>query len=384
MIRWLKVDRETLEKTKLDKLLPKLVKKGDEKVRVLAQRVLDRAGIIPNNKQAPDVKHSQLHEAKEASAVNPSKDESRLSEGLKRPRANDPSSGLPSKKQPSSENASPNSTKTIPKPVSGLEKRRQQAAKADVKSGQKATLSANVIEKVKTNHIAAKPSAFFSSLQSASKKPGTAKTTLPPSKGKDGKEVTNSDSKGATTSGSTSKPAFSFAETMANLNKSKSDTPSKSEEARPPETPDEKLKRLRKEQRRKMRVSFKADDELVEVRTFEHDPEEELGHDDSMVRDVGDSRNEGQMLKMHKDLNLMDEEEEDYEPTEELPAVWHEPSCKSAQWSRYYTIDVPQWLTSLLSITLSGNSPLLLVEVCWKSEVMSTLYKNSESLVSCW
>ena len=384
MIRWLKVDRETLEKTKLDKLLPKLVKKGDEKTKVLAQRVLDKSGIILSNRQVPDGKQSQLHTTKESNAVNSSKEDSRLSEGLKRSRANDLSSGVPNKKQANSENASPNSTKNIPKPVSGLEKRRQQAAKADVKSGQKATSSATVVEKVKTNHIAAKPSAFFSSLQSASKKPGTAKTTLPLSKGKDGKEVATSDPKGAATAGSTSKPAFSFAETMANLNKSKSDVPSKSEEARPPETNEEKVKRLRKEQRRKMRVSFKADDELVEVRTFEHDPEEELGHDDSMVRDVGDSRNEGQMLKMHKDLNLMDEEEEDYEPAEELPAVWHEPSRKSSQFSRCYTIDVPQWLILLSSITINGNNPLLLVEVCWRSGVTSTIYKNSENLASCW
>ena len=63
------------------------------------------------------------------------------------------------------------------------------------------------------------------------------------------------------------------------------------------------------------------------MRTFEHDPEEELGHDDSMVRDVGDSRGEGQMLKMHKDLDLMDEDE-DYEPAEELPISWYSPSCK--------------------------------------------------------
>ena len=47
-----------------------------------------------------------------------------------------------------------------------------------------------------------------------------------------------------------------------------------------------------------------------------------------MVRDVGDSRGEGQMLKMHKDLELMDEED-DYEPADELPATWSIPSCKS-------------------------------------------------------
>ena len=325
MVRWLKVERKTLEGTKLDKLLPKLVKKGDEKVKTLAQKVLDNSGIAPN-KQIPDGKIQQPQTTKDstnATEVNNS--------GLKRPRSSEPTSVPPSKKQAGPDNAVTTSTKPVPKPISALEKRRQQAAKADPKAGAKATSSAAVTEKVKTNHIAAKPSAFFSSLQSASKKSSSHKTTMPLGKGKDGKDVTASDTKGAATAGSAaSKPAFSFAETMANLNRQKSDAPIKSEETRPPETAEEKRKRLRKEQRRKLRVSFKADDELVEVRTFVHDPEEELGHDDSMVRDVGDSRGEGQMLKMHKDLELLDEEEEDYEPTEELPAVWHEPSCKLA------------------------------------------------------
>ena len=111
---------------------------------------------------------------------------------------------------------------------------------------------------------------------------------------------------------------------MANLTKQKEAPPTKSEEARKPETPEEKSKRLRKEERRKLRVSFKADDELVQVREFMHDPEEDSGHEDSQVRDVGDSRGEGQMLKMHKDLDLMDEDE-DYEPPEEVFPDWVAP-----------------------------------------------------------
>lgn len=114
---------------------------------------------------------------------------------------------------------------------------------------------------------------------------------------------------------------------MANLNKQKEAPPLKSEDNRPPETPEEKAKRLRKEERRKLRVSFKPDDSLVEVRTFVHDPEEEMGHDDSMMRDVGDSRGEGQMLKMHKDLDLMDDEEDGI-PPEQSFAPWKIPSCK--------------------------------------------------------
>ena len=113
---------------------------------------------------------------------------------------------------------------------------------------------------------------------------------------------------------------------MANLNKQAEAAPVKSEETRKPETPEEKQKRLRKEQRRKLRVSFK-DDDLVQIREFVHDPEEELGHEDSQVRDVGDSRGEGQMLKMHRDLDLMDEDE-DYEPPDEVLPDWFTPKGK--------------------------------------------------------
>ena len=120
---------------------------------------------------------------------------------------------------------------------------------------------------------------------------------------------------------------------MANLHAQKDAAPVKAEETRKPETPEERRKRLRKEERRKLRVSFKPDDVLVQIREFVHDPEEELGHEDSQVRDVGDSRGEGQMLKMHKDLELMDEDE-DYEPPEEVLPDWYIPTRKSA----YYCI----------------------------------------------
>ena len=113
---------------------------------------------------------------------------------------------------------------------------------------------------------------------------------------------------------------------MAGLAKQKEEIPSKAEETRKPETPEEKRRRLRKEQRRKLRVSFKDEDELVSIRTFVHDPEEEIGHEDSQVRDVGDSKGEGQMLKMHKDLELDDDEE--YEPPDDIPPPWIAPQRK--------------------------------------------------------
>ena len=130
----------------------------------------------------------------------------------------------------------------------------------------------------------------------------------------------------ATSAAAPPKPSFSFAETMANLNKAREKTPEKVEIDQPPETEEQKKKRLRKEERRKLRVSFKSEEDLEQVRLFMHDPEEELGHDDSMTRDVGDTRGEGQMLKMHKELEDMDEDE-DYAPEEPL-ADWVSPTCE--------------------------------------------------------
>lgn len=123
------------------------------------------------------------------------------------------------------------------------------------------------------------------------------------------------------------KPAFSFAATMANLAKQK-EKPQVAvvAEARS-ETAEEKAKRVRKERRRGLRVSFKNDNELVQIREFVHDPEEELNYDGSQGRDIGNSKGEGRILKMHKDLDLMDEEDE-YEPPEdiEMTPIWITPT----------------------------------------------------------
>lgn len=127
---------------------------------------------------------------------------------------------------------------------------------------------------------------------------------------------------------SSAKPAFSFAETIANLAKPKETEPTiNPAEQAPLETEEEKAKRLRKESRRGLRVAFKPEDELVQLRYFTHDPEEELGHDANMVRDVADIGGEGRMFKQHKDM--MDVDDEDDGPTnEETPRQYTYPSCK--------------------------------------------------------
>lgn len=75
-------------------------------------------------------------------------------------------------------------------------------------------------------------------------------------------------------------------------------------------------------------MSFKPDDSLVQIRVFEHDPDEEMGHDDSMVRDANDIKGEGQMLKMHRERDVMDEDD-DAEAVEETLRPWTAPTSKS-------------------------------------------------------
>ena len=76
----------------------------------------------------------------------------------------------------------------------------------------------------------------------------------------------------------------------------------------PQETEEESQKRLRKESRRHLRVSFKPDDSLTEIHLFTHDPEEEISSEDVVMRDASDLRSEGQALKMHMDKQLDDED----------------------------------------------------------------------------
>lgn len=103
------------------------------------------------------------------------------------------------------------------------------------------------------------------------------------------------------------KPAFSFGDLMADLNRQKDSPSAEPTEEKPPETPEESERRLRKEKRRKLRVSWKPESTLTEVRYFTHDPEEELGPGD---RAAGDVKGEGSVLKLHRDLDELDDEDE--------------------------------------------------------------------------
>ncbi|KAL2758287.1 hypothetical protein ACRALDRAFT_2025891 [Sodiomyces alcalophilus JCM 7366] len=76
------------------------------------------------------------------------------------------------------------------------------------------------------------------------------------------------------------------------------------------ETPEERAKRLRKEARRKLRVTWKPEAELVQVRIFHKEAAED---EDNMTQDAADDRSEGMMLKRRSELTDEDDDEDDLE-----------------------------------------------------------------------
>lgn len=166
MTRCVTIDTAILEKTKIDKILPRLVKRGDDQGRRLAQQVLHNAKDVAEQKSSGgrpvlnphtngDSETKSIASTARVSDANDGKKE-RLTE-LKRTSAEGASKAM--------------DTTSTTKTTNGLVNR-QVNAKGDAKSvSQTAGVDAS---KVKVNHVAAKPSGFFSSLQSASKKPGTS------------------------------------------------------------------------------------------------------------------------------------------------------------------------------------------------------------------
>lgn len=326
------IDQAMLERTKMDKVLPKIVKRGNDQGKIFAQAVLDNAAAVSRQKSL-DSKASKPADNKLSSGQSP--DNKKPSPG-----------GTVGSQAPKNTTASSNGVSAGTK-GGNLTARKQSGT--DAKTSSKGPVPATIVPKVKTNVVAPKATSFFSSLNSASKKPGTSNAALKAAKLKDTKDgyVIKSSSlnirvystlqscRSITGSATAGPKPFSFADTLKNLNKSKESAPVKSEEDRAPETPEERRKRLRKEDRRKLRVSFRPDDSLVQIRIFEHHPDEEIGHDDSMVRDANDIKGEGQMLKMHRERDVLDEDEDGGDlpvpipAAEELLRTWTMPRRKT-------------------------------------------------------
>ena len=291
----------TLEKTGVNKFLPRFQKRGDEEVRALAKRITDNATAAA--KKRKEGAKPGLVAAKDTKALATSTNAvASPTTGTKRARPADSGNNQPLKKVAAD----------------------QGSAKGSVPPKRPTTDGTSVAPPVavKKPVVPAKTTNFFQSLQSAKRPSGAAANatiiqTKPATKVEE-KPVLAVASK----STASRAPAFSFADVMAGLNKPKEAEPEPTkpeEDTGPPEDEQQKKMRLRKEQRRKLRVSWKPDSALKEIREFVHDPDEEYGFDPNQVRDARDKLSEGRMFKMksHQDMmDIDDEDEPELQPSE--------------------------------------------------------------------
>ena len=163
-----------LEKVKLDKVLSRLLKRGDDQIKSLAQKVLDNATIL--SKQRKDSgKGTPAQEPAERGGANimtAAAGVPTAAAGIKRQREGLVASAQPAKKSVSTIKSLPNSTSSGKATVTS--NKRIQVSKQETKPAVNTTANNISTPKIKVNHVVAKPSTFFSSLQSASKKPGTS------------------------------------------------------------------------------------------------------------------------------------------------------------------------------------------------------------------
>lgn len=308
LARFVTVDEELLQKTNLAKILPKFVKKSGQAVKDLAKTIQDNASASTKRKQSNGKLGKEDSPAKGSASNSPSAEMI----GSKRPREGE-SNAPPMKKMVVTSN---------PKDVSKASTAANGSAKPGAQNGKPASTAA---PRPKANIVAPKPTSLFGVLNSASKRPGTtnAERAAAAAASKSAYVL----QRGITANRDTDfhhrppaekkekpaapppKPAFSFGDLMADLSKPKETVVAKPAEDKPPETEEERAKRLRKESRRKLRVSWKPDDSLTEVRLFVHDPDEELDPGDGSRRAAGDVKGEGSVLKSDKEVEELKDDD---------------------------------------------------------------------------
>ncbi|KAF9251804.1 hypothetical protein DTO006G1_2591 [Penicillium roqueforti] len=284
--RFSTLTEDLMQKTNLSKLLPKFLKKGGQQVKDLTQKILDNAAASTKRK------HESEKSAKEDSHPRSVlADQPKGEAGVKRPREAD------SNLQPGTKRMA------VTNPLKDVNKHAP-ASNGPVKGAQSSKPTGAAVLRPKANIVAPKPTSLFGTLSSASKRPGT--TNADRAAAAAAAKPTAASEKEKTPA---PKPSFSFGDIMADLNKPKQAPSPKPAEDQPPETEAERKNRLRKEERRKLRVTWKPDDALTEVRLFTHDPDEELGPGDGSLRSRGDVKGEGSVLKLHKDMDELEEED---------------------------------------------------------------------------
>lgn len=185
------IDQEILDRTKMDKVLLKMAKRGNEQGRAFAQKVLANAAVASKQKSV-DSKHLQTFDNKDGTAKRATFGSKTASEpstaGRKLQLSGDAGSQALKKGAAAYASASASaSANGVVSNAKGGSLGAKKTSVTDSKASDKAA-SAATTAKIKTNVVVPKATSYFSSLQSASKKPGTSNAASKTAKSKDVKD----------------------------------------------------------------------------------------------------------------------------------------------------------------------------------------------------
>ncbi|WYZ41482.1 hypothetical protein EsH8_V_000377 [Colletotrichum jinshuiense] len=330
---FISMSKKVKEGVNFENVRKRLADKGDEEVKELVRTIASRVKKETEPSNGVEVKKA----SSAPSITKVSKPAAKPVDGspAKRPRDDDSDSRTVKKVAVESTNSAL-SNKLGAKPAAGSLQSKFGATKPRPTSS--TTLAGKIrapkpITRDLTKPEASKPEgSTFSTPMDIDKKP-TPTAPKPESK--------VSVAKSAASSGSS---LSSIASLLDSINTPKTDAPSTqakdSAKKDIQETPEEKAKRLRKEARRKLRVTWKPESELVQVRVFHKEAAED---EDNMTKDAADDRSEGMMLKHRADYNEDDDEEDEmpYQP-------WVEPALADLS-------SIPQDYRNKSYVTRGGN-----------------------------
>ncbi|KAI9823135.1 MAG: hypothetical protein M1832_002578 [Thelocarpon impressellum] len=317
--RCITLPESILEKMGFIKLQPRLIKKGDDQTKALIEKINGNAAALKLKEE--DAAKAAKAVIRAAQVPATSSERSNAASGplasAKRPRADQDTGAQPPAKKaaPSaSSSAAGGSSGAGMAKAPGMFDRRPAPAAAKPKPATTPAPSNGVKPKMK--HVTAKPTNYFEGLAAASKQKPLSKPSGARSEKKAG---------APTASMGASRPAFSLMDTVAQLSRPESAEATAEPVGKgPPETAEEKAKRLRKEQRRKLRVVFKPAGSLVEVRYFTVDQDEEDAPEGNLVMDAGDAMSEGRAFKQHMERDGL-EDDDDAQGREESLHPYGEP-----------------------------------------------------------
>ncbi|KAI9891512.1 MAG: hypothetical protein M1814_002635 [Vezdaea aestivalis] len=293
---------------KWPKLSAKIRKRGDQEVGRLLDIIDARANGV---KPAPKLrKPSWEYDGDRVQATFTADKLPPLTASVKRLREDDQPTDSPNKKSTSTMISSSEASKKLPETQSRTKP------------------NSNFSQPSKPKSTAPLKPLFFQNLQSAAKRIGSdgknATVKLPVVGVKDplqqGNTVPRGNDSKSSTQAAPKPPAFSFSAAMASINKTQEQVNSPPPAlAGPPETEEEKKTRLRKEERRKLRVRFREKPDLEQIKFFTHEAGEEVSAGDDVARDVRNAASEGQALKRHL---TVEDEDEDMSDAEEALGAW--------------------------------------------------------------